>query len=180
MGKKTDKKGPATVDQLYVLGLDDKGKARGARFAECNDLIVSAALNMMLTPVHPASATFSELGMKLPQGRLYASGKAFIPNIRRDLYDKLAAVLEQPGDDSRAYKLAHPPGQSDLGDPVDTAVACVSPLTSGLPRSWETIGVGHMVLVHESPVDGWWEAVVIKREDETPSTTALAELRPEL
>jgi hypothetical protein len=42
----------------------------------------------------------------------------------------------------------------------------MSPITSGLPRSWEAIDVGHMVLAHESPVDGWWEAVVIKREDD--------------
>ncbi len=42
----------------------------------------------------------------------------------------------------------------------------MSPVTSGLPRSWESITVGHMVLVHESPADGWWEATVLKREDE--------------
>jgi hypothetical protein len=31
-------------------------------------------------------------------------------------------------------------------------------------RSWETIGVGHMVVFHESPDDGWWEGIVINRE----------------
>ena len=39
-------------------------------------------------------------------------------------------------------------------------------MTSGLPRSWDSVGVGHMVLIHESPADGWWEAVVVQREDE--------------
>jgi hypothetical protein len=56
-----------------------------------------------------------------------------------------------------------------LKDPEDAALAkvrCVSPVTSGLPRSWESIAVGHMMLVHESPSDGWWEATVLKREDE--------------
>ena len=37
-------------------------------------------------------------------------------------------------------------------------------MTSGLPRNWKTVGVGHLVLVHESPEDGWWEAVVEIRE----------------
>src|SRR6266850_1867474 len=45
-------------------------------------------------------------------------------------------------------------------------VRCISPVTSGLPRSWEEIAVGHMVLAHESPDDGWWEAVVIQRDQQ--------------
>ena len=118
------------------------------------------------TPPVGAAPAFAELGMKLPPGRVYASGKAFVPNIKRGLHDELVAVLAQPGDTSQPHKLAYPPGQTPDDASADSAVRCVSPITSGLPRSWETIGVGHMVLVNESPVDGWWEAVVIKREEE--------------
>lgn len=164
MANGTPKKDTAAVDQLFVVGLDGNGKPRGARFAKSNDLVVSAALDLRLAAVHPASAAFAELGMKLPPGRLYASGKTFIPNIRRDLHDKLVAVLAETGDGSTAYRLTPPLGESN--DPHSPQPGCLSPITSGLPRSWETISVGHMVLVHESPMDGWWEAVVIKREDE--------------
>ncbi|MFL6464639.1 MAG: hypothetical protein ACJ73N_09560 [Bryobacteraceae bacterium] len=45
-------------------------------------------------------------------------------------------------------------------------VACISPTIAGLPRSWEDVGIGHMVLVHESPEDGWFEAVVVHRDEE--------------
>jgi hypothetical protein len=165
MTKKAAKKVPGAIDKLFFVGLDNKGKPRGARFAETNDLAISAALDLMLTAVIAPSPAFAELGMKLPQGRLYASGKTFVPNIKRSLHDELVAVLTQPGDTSQTHKLAYPPGQT----PQDTSAAtvrCISPVTSGLPRSWESITVGHMVLTHESPVDGWWEAVVIKREDE--------------
>ena len=37
-------------------------------------------------------------------------------------------------------------------DAAMAQVRGVSPVTSALPRSWEEIAVGHMVLVHES---GW-------------------------
>jgi hypothetical protein len=44
-----------------------------------------AAAEMKLTSVYPASGAFIEVATKLPAGRLYASGKAFIAPIRRDL-----------------------------------------------------------------------------------------------
>lgn len=53
----------------------------------------------------------------------------------------------------------------DRADAALAEVRTVSSATSGLPRSWESIAVGHMVLVHESPADGWWEDA-LKREDE--------------
>jgi hypothetical protein len=164
MTKKAGKKAPGAIDKLFVVGLDNKGKPRGARFAETNDLTISAALDLMLTAVIAPSPAFAELGMKLPQGRLYASGKAFIPNIKRSLHDELFAILSRPGDTSQAHKLAHPPGQTPADPPATSSVSCVSPTTSGLPRSWETIGVGHMVLSHESPLDGWWESIVEHRD----------------
>ena len=163
MTKKAESKKSEASDPLFVLGLD-AGKPRGARFAECTDVAVLAAAKMGLSLIHPASAAFSELAQKLPKGRVYASGKAFVPNIRRDLYDKLIAVTEIPGDGSQVVK----PEQSfvDRADHDVEQVACISPMIPGLPRSWESVGVGHMVLIHESPADGWWEAVVIHREAE--------------
>jgi hypothetical protein len=72
--------------------------------------------------------------------------------------------LAQPGDTSQAHKLAHPRGQAPDDASANSTVSCVSPMTSGLPRTWETISVGHMVLAHESPLDGWWETVVEHRD----------------
>lgn len=166
MTAKANKKDSASADQLFVLGLDDAGKPRGARFKDHLDRTVSIALDMKLTCIHPASTAFAELGMRLPQGRIYASGKAFVPNIRRDLYDKLNAILAQSGDGSSIHRLENPPNQPATSDPAPDNVPCVSPTIGGLPRSWESVGVGHMVLIHESPEDGWWEAVVVAREDQ--------------
>jgi hypothetical protein len=170
MGTKSDK-GPATVDQLFVLGLDENGKPRGARFAELKDNIASAAMDMNCRVLINQPETVSDIAMKLPAGRIYASGKAFIPNIRRDLYDKISEAARIAAEKSDAEIEPGAAEQSaavksviDQADSAPAEARCVSPVTSGLPRSWETIGVGHMVVFHESPDDGWWEGIVIERE----------------
>jgi hypothetical protein len=167
MGKQQEKKAPTTPDKFFVLGFDNKGKTRGARFAEYNERVLNFVSDLMLTSVYPASAAFTEVAMKLPPGRVYASGKAFIPPVKRDLVEKLAHVLNMPGDDSKTFKLAYPPGQTPEHEgEAQNKVRTVSPITSGLPRSWDSIQPGHVVLVHESPADGWWEATVQEREEE--------------
>jgi hypothetical protein len=93
MGKQPAKKPASTSDKFFVFGTDDKGKPRGARFAEFNERALNFAVDLMLTGVYPASAAFTEIAAKLPPGRLYSSGKAFVPNIRRDLVEQLEARL---------------------------------------------------------------------------------------
>jgi hypothetical protein len=168
MGKRQEKKAPATLDKFFVLGFDDKGKPRGARFAEYNERVLNFVSDLMLTSVYPASAAFTEVAMKLPPGRIYASGKAFIPPIKRDLVEKLAHILNTPGDESQSFKLAHPPGQAPEheGNPDEAKIRTTSPITFGLPRSWDSIGVGSVVLIEESAADGWWPSTVIERDGE--------------
>jgi hypothetical protein len=146
MGKQQDNSAKAS-DQFFVFGIDTDGKPRGARFADFNERAMNFALGLGLIGVHPASAKFLELATKLPPGRLYTSGKGFIPNIRRDLVKSLNAVLTSPGDESQKHQR---PGT-----------------TPGLPRSWDQIAVGQLVLATgDEPQDGFWECVVEGREDQ--------------
>ena len=175
MSRKTTDKPTSEPDKMFVIGLGDDGKPRGARFRQVDDLIVIRAGDIKLKVVFPASTVVAQVGMKLPEGRLYASGKMFVPNIKRDLYDEMEAALASPEDTSSTLERQEPRNvkcDDEAASPQTTVptaaavppVACVSPMTSGLPKNWETVGVGHMVLVHESPEDGWWEAVVEIRE----------------
>jgi hypothetical protein len=161
MTKKPDKLKP---EPLFVLGLDLDDKPRGGRFDKVDDRIVNAALDLGLAAVISASAEFAEAGQKLPVGRLYASGKSFIPAIKETLLTELMTILRKPGDGSQSYRLENRPTKKSDGE--EPAVRCRSPITSGLPRTWEEVNVGHLVLAHESYDDGWWEAVVLKREDD--------------
>lgn len=163
MGKQQDKKATATTDKFFVFGIDSDGKPRGARFAEFNQRALNYVSELKLTGVFPASPAFSEIAAKLPPGRLYSSGKAFVANIRRDLVEKLEAALATPGDESQTHRQAPDTNETDSGEPK---VQTTSPITFGLPRTWDSIQPGHVVLIHESPTDGWWESTVVEREDE--------------
>ena len=175
MGKKVEKKDSAKGDRVFVLGLDANGKPRGARFSELKDNIVSAAMDMKCRVLIDPPEAVSALGKKLPVGRVYGTGvvvKLFVPNVRRELYDRILEAAGPLSPDTSGTEKTDAAGVSHDNSPGATQdagtgeVRCKSPVTSGLPRSWEEIGVGHMVLAHESPDDGWWEAVVIAREDE--------------
>src|SRR5919112_250042 len=38
--------------------------------------------------------------------------------------------------------------------------------TTNRPASWDEIQVGSLVIAHESPEDGWWEAIVVAVEND--------------
>jgi hypothetical protein len=89
MGQKAE---PSGADQVYVLGLDDDGNARGARFTILKDSIVSAAMDMNCRILISQPPAVSSLGMTLPMGHVRGAGKwvtLFIPNISRKLYDAI-------------------------------------------------------------------------------------------
>jgi hypothetical protein len=91
MGQKS---APAGFEQVYVLGLDQDGNPRGARFTILKDSIVSAAMDMNCHILIRQPAEVCALASKLPVGHVFGSGKVvtlLLPNIRRELY---IAILE--------------------------------------------------------------------------------------
>ncbi|WP_338691740.1 hypothetical protein V5279_36040 [Bradyrhizobium sp. 26S5] len=163
MKKKQDK---PKIEELFVVGFDLDKKPRGGRFEGIDERAANVAFDLGLTAVIKASSDFAEAAKKLPVGRVYASGKAFIPNIKEALVTELMAILRKPGDCSEAYRLDKRSNMKDGTEGDTSQVRCKSPITSGLPRSWNDIDAGHLVLAHAGYEDGWWEAVVVNREDD--------------
>jgi hypothetical protein len=131
---------------LIVLGYDDQQKPRGARFQDANPKLVGEAAKAMGLRVYSAaSEDIGALAKKLPIGRLYSTGKGFVPNIRQNLYSKIIVALA-----------AEPQAALTKDDQP--------PVASGLPKTWDEIGSGHLVIAQESHENGWWEAVVIARD----------------
>jgi hypothetical protein len=136
---------------LIVLGYDDQQKPRGARFVAAKPDLVTKAADLMDLKVYQAtSEDVADIAKKLPVGRLYANGRGFVPNIRQDLYSDL--VVQLAGEPQAAL---NPENDKDS-----------LPAARGLPRTWDEVGPGHLVIAHESLDYGWWEAIVLERKDD--------------
>jgi hypothetical protein len=137
---------------LIVLGFDEQQKPRGARFVDAKPDLVTKAADAMGFKVYEASPEdVAEYAKQLPLGRLYANGRGFVPNIRQSLYSDLVVAL---GLEPQA-------ALSKNGDKDSL------PAARGLPRSWDEIGPGHLVIAQESLDYGWWEAIVLDRQGDT-------------
>jgi hypothetical protein len=142
---------PATFP-LIVLGYDEQQKPRGARFVDAKPDLVTKAADLMGFKVYEASPPdVAEAAKKLPLGRLYANGRGFVPNVRQDLYSDLVVVLGQ-----------EPQAALSKNGDKDSL-----PAARGLPRSWDEIGPGHLVVAQEALEYGWWEAIVLDRQGDT-------------
>ena len=138
----------ASTTPLIVLGFDDQQKPRGAKFVDAKPDLVTKAADLMGFKVYEASPQeVAEIAKKLPLGRLYANGRGFVPNIRQSLYSDLVVALALES-------------QTALGRNGDKDSL---PPARGLPRSWDEIGRGHLVIAQESLEYGWWEAIVLDR-----------------
>ena len=74
-----------------------------------------------------------------------------MPNIRQYLYSDLVVALGlEP--------------QAALSPERDKDTL---PVARGLPRTWDEIGAGHLVIAQESLDYGWWEAIVLDRQGDT-------------
>ena len=145
---------PAVVASptLIVLGFDDQQKPRGARFVDAKPDLVTKAADLLGFKVYDASSEdVAEYAKKLPLGRLYANGRGFVPNIRQSLYSDLVVVL----------------GQEPQATLSKTGDKDSLPAARGLPRSWDEIGPGHLVIAQEALEYGWWEAIVLDRQGDT-------------
>jgi hypothetical protein len=131
---------------LIVLGYDEHQRPRGARFEGADRKLVEKAAELMDLKVYEAKTEeLAALARKLPVGRLYANGKAFVANIRQSLYSQLIVALS-------------PDRGAAIGKEQE-----MPPLASGFPKSWDDIAPGHLIIAQETLEYGWWEAIVLER-----------------
>ena len=116
-----------------MLGYDENHKPRAARFpAKDAELVAKAAQLMDLKVYEAATEDLAALAKKLPEGRLYGNGRGFVPNVRQSLYSEIIVALAvEP--------------QAAVGKDQDEL-----PVATGLPRTWDEIAPGHLVIAQEA------------------------------
>jgi hypothetical protein len=141
---------------LVLFGIDSRGKPKGARFGkEHASLATKAATQLQLNVLATNDPKVAEIAARLPVGRVHATGRTFVPFIRRDLYDKLVAAA---ANGNLGQPLTPPSGAT--GGAAGSRPPGSSP---NLPRTWHEIGLGDLVLAQEADAeDGWYEAVVVE------------------
>jgi hypothetical protein len=108
-----------------------------------------------------------EIASKLPQGRVFESGRAFVPFVNKTLYEQLiemggetppidlgimAAALNAGSEEAHAVK-------AEISNAKDERSEEAKEEKNDTP-AWSSIKVGSVVLVNEKPKEGWFEAVV--------------------
>src|SRR5437868_7553216 len=142
------------VPILVVLGIDMDGKPHASRFAEHDAPLVQRAAELMgfhVVRVPPDKTELHGVAKGLPLGKIFATGRAFVPFVRRSAFDKLATLVE---------------GGVTIEERAASGVDPVYPLAdmftteavNTADRLWAKIEVGTVVLDEhpDSYAPGWW------------------------
>jgi hypothetical protein len=141
---------------LVLFGIDGRGKPKAARFRkEHASLALKAATQLQLNVLASSDPNVAEIAARLPVGRVHATGRTFVPFVRRDLYDKLVAAAAN----GNLHEPSAPPAGGASGNAAGSRPPGSAPT---MPRNWQEIGVGDLIVFQENLEDGWYEAIVVE------------------
>src|SRR5580693_9095414 len=84
------------VPIVVVLGTGSDDKPHASRFAESDAPLVVRAAELMgfhVIQVPPDDGELHAIAEKLPLGKIFATGRAFVPFVSRAAFDKLATLV---------------------------------------------------------------------------------------
>lgn len=160
---------PDFVPALIVFGTDDTGRPHASVFDQADADKAKAAAGLMgmySLPVRPAEHT--DIVGQLPPGRVFDSGKAFVPFVKGELYDRISALGEAAGVlvpvgavDGRG-EAETPPAAAPESSSEDANAEPSGPANA--PDPWADIKVGSLVLCQDAEAEGYFEARVVKEK----------------
>ena len=132
---------------LIVFGLDEAKKARASWFGPLDvELAERAAGLVRMRALRVVTDEHRQVALELPQGRIFESGKGFVPFAKMAAYERLIAFTD--AFDPPVPVEAEPPYK-----PMPTATS--------VPTNWADINVGSLVLACEGEMQGWFEAIAV-------------------
>ena len=149
------------VPILVVLGIDVDGKPHGSRFEEHDAPFVARAAELMgfhVVRIAPDNAELHGIAEGLPLGKIFATGRAFVPYVARSAFDKLAALVDGDITARAPRPLDATPSEPD----VSTSADAETDPPDAYETMWATVEIGSTVLATQpSEYDGWWESIVV-------------------
>jgi len=159
---------------LVVFGRDDAGKAHASSFTGGEAKLAEKAAGLMKLRVLPIRTDAEQaLAARLPRGRVFASGKAFVPFVKPSLFLDLQTAALNSG--------IQPPNRPTNPPPTDAAVpklTAPAPVAPGEPPNgttprgvkqpcgWADLEVGSVVLTKDPPHPDWYEAQIVAMQGE--------------
>lgn len=145
----------AALPALVMLGLDDKGKPHASRFGLGDAEGVHRAASLMnFAVIQIDTDDLASIAATLPQGKLFESGKAFVPFVKRETFELLAAHLDDEFLAATSARVAAAGGGQNYAE------ASKGEAPAHLPEDWSQLKAGNRVLASDGPGDGWYEADV--------------------
>lgn len=148
---------------LILFGRDENRRPHASRFApEDTEAAERAATLMGMHTLAVADDQHGELAAPLPAGRIFAaSGKAFVPFCKAEVFERLLAAAGLPDTPMPARAAAKPaeaapPAAGGQGAPEGSGGAG----GRNRPSDWDGIGRGSLVLACCGPMEGWFEAII--------------------
>ena len=163
--------GQAAPAGLVVFGRDDNGKPHASRFGPSEAALAEKAAGLMgMSALRIVSAEDHALAAELPGGRVFASGRAFVPFVKPKLFSKLEGAGAAFRPEPPAAGPPQPAGRAKGG-----RRAAAAPHAPGGPRSapdgpgtpatdWAGIKVGSLALAAEEGLPAVWYAVTVLAE----------------
>ncbi|MDW9970412.1 hypothetical protein GOB98_10475 [Sinorhizobium meliloti] len=153
--------------KFVMVGLDDQGKPHASWFAEDDGDAAAVAADLMdMALIGVSNEELAAIANNLPRGKLFESGKAFVPFVKRTTYDQLAKYLDDDYLKAAAARVeAAAAAASAAAD--DYAKASKGEVPARQPEDWSKLLVGDLVLAREGdPEEGWFEAIVVAQAAE--------------
>jgi hypothetical protein len=154
-----------------VFEHDEADKAHTAYFDQGEAALAEkAAVLMGLCVLRVRTDEHCALAVQLPHGRVFASGRAFVPFTKASLFMALQAAAQAAAD----VNLVNEPVQlvASTDDSFEAKLSTAEPkLPAGpwngkAPCGWADIDVASVVLACEGAREGWWECCVLEANDD--------------
>ncbi len=149
------------VPNVLLAGLDDQGKPHASWFGEEQADAAAVAADLMgFAVIDISTEELAAVAAKLPRGKLFESGKAFVPFVKRSVYDQLAKHFNEEFVVSSAARVRVEAARAAATQGYAKASKGEVPLRQ--PEDWSKLMVGDLVLATDDPEDGWYAAQVIE------------------